>query len=138
MCSTLSPQQLLGKVESASELMVCDLEAGVTTLDRFPFSPTDRMVVVVDPTVNALEVGRRVAQLAGEVGVRVLVVANRVESREDRAVVEAELAGHEVVVVPDDPAIRLADRDGRAALDVAADGPGVRALAALAGRLTEG
>jgi hypothetical protein len=40
-----------------------------------------------------------------------------------------------MVVVPEEPAIALADREGRAAIDVDPDAPGVRVLIELADRL---
>jgi hypothetical protein len=41
----------------------------------------------------------------------------------------------EMIVVPDEPVIAQADREGRAAIDVDPDAPGVRAIIELADRL---
>jgi hypothetical protein len=40
-----------------------------------------------------------------------------------------------MIVVPDEPVIAQADREGRAAIDVDPDAPGVRAIIELADRL---
>ncbi|MDQ3319191.1 MAG: hypothetical protein M3515_02905, partial [Actinomycetota bacterium] len=51
--------------------------------------------------------------------------------------VRAVLGDHEVVVVPEEPGIAGADREGAAPLDAAPGSAGVRALVALAERLGE-
>lgn len=132
----LSPQQLLGKVEAAGELVVCDLEAGVISLNGLKFAPTDTVLVVTQPTHNSIDVAQRLAAIASELSARVVVVANRVQSEEQRLTIEDALEGYECTIVPDDPGITLADREGLAPIDASPDSPGVAALAALAARIT--
>lgn len=131
----LSPQQLLGKVEAGGALLVCDLEAGVIGLDRIEFTPGDTVLVVAQPTRNSIDVAQRLAAIASELSARVVVVANRVQGEEQRQAIEDALEGYECVVVPDDPLIVLADREGAAPIDFSPQSPGVVALAALAGRI---
>lgn len=114
--------------------MVCDLEAGVGPVVRT--ERADVVLAVAEPTVKSIEVARRAAEIAGE-HARVVVIANRIRGEEDVEAIRAVLGEQELVVVPEEPAIAAADRDGAAPIDVAPDSVGVRALVALAERLGE-
>jgi len=114
-------------------VVVADFEAGLGTVMRLNGEPVDVVVVVVEPTVKSLEVGRRAADLVREGGLgRLVVTANRVRDEQDAARVSAAFPGLELVMVPDEPAIVEAERHGIAPLDAAPDAPGVRALVGLA------
>jgi len=123
---------LLGQLARPDLVIVADFEAGLGTVLRLQGRPVDVVVVVVEPTASSLEVGRRAAEAVreGELG-RLVVTANRVRDDQDAVRVRAQLPGVEVLLVPDDPAIVLAERDGVAPLDAAPQSPGVRALVAL-------
>ncbi len=124
---------MLGTIDGSGRAVVADFEAGIGTLTRMGSGHVDAVFVVVEPTPKSLEVGSRAADLAREKSLgRVIVVANRVRGEEDLATVRATFPGHEVVVVPDDPAIVDADRAGVAPIDLTPDAPAVRALAGLA------
>ena len=62
-------------------------------------------------------------------------MANRVREPADLEAIKTALEGHELIVVPEEPAILRADRDGIAPLDLDPDVPGVVALLGLADRL---
>ena len=111
--------------------MVCDLEAGVGTVVRA--GAADAVVAVCEPTAKSIEVARRAIAAAGDA--RAFVVANRLREAGDAEAIRAALGAAEVIAVPDDPAIEAADREGDSPLDLAPDGPGVRAVAELAARL---
>ncbi len=120
-------------------MVVADFEAGLGTVLRLDGNPVDVVVVVVEPTVKSLEVGRRAAESVQQGGLgRVVVTANRVRDADDVARVRAAFPGVEPVLVPDDPAIVAAERRGLAPLDAAPDAPAVRALVALAESLHAG
>ncbi len=124
---------MLGSVEFEDQAIVADLEAGIGTLTRLADQKVDHVLVVVEPTPKSLEVGVRAAGLAREKSLgRVIVVASRVSNEADLQQVKDAFAGHEVVPVPDDPAIVQADRNGVAPLDTAPESPAVRALVELA------
>jgi CO dehydrogenase nickel-insertion accessory protein CooC1 len=127
---------LLGELEGEGQIVVGDLEAGLGTMTRLQAGQADTVIVVAQPTAKALEVARRAIAIAAERVAQIIVIANRVRDDEDLAVIRAALGEHhELYVVPDDPAIAQADRDGLAPIDVAADAPGVRALVDLAAQL---
>ena len=115
--------------------MICDLEAGLGTVLRMQSGHADAVLVVAEPTAKSIEVARRAARVAESRDVAVLVVANRVRGEEDLESIRAAFAGHDLVVVPEEPAISRADRDGLAPIDVDAEAPGVRAITSLTDRL---
>jgi len=113
--------------------VIADFEAGLGTVLRLDGHPVDVVLIVVEPTVKSLEVGRRAAESVTACGLgRVVVTANRVRSIEDEVRVREAFPGLDPVLVPDDPAIVDAERHGVAPLDAAPDSPGVRALVDLA------
>ncbi len=112
--------------------MICDLEAGVGAVVRA--GGADVVLVVSEPSAKSIEVARRAAEIAAESS-RVIVVANQVRDDADLEAIRAVVGDHELVVVPEEPAIAHADRDGVAPIDVDAEAPGVRALVDLADRL---
>jgi CO dehydrogenase maturation factor len=129
---------LLGQLALPGCVVVADFEAGLGTVLRLGGTPVDVVVVVVEPTVTSLEVGRRAAESVSLAGLgRVVIVANRVRDDADAERVRAAFPAAEAVVVPDDPAVTAAERQGVAPLDAAPDGPAVVALTALAARLLE-
>lgn len=130
----MSPEQLLGSAEfDPNDTVIADFEAGVGTLTRLEDQKVDTVVVVVEATPKSIEVGLRAAQLANEKLLqRVIIVANRIRHQGDLDTITAAFPGIEVVAVPDDDAIREADRFGIAPIDHAPEAPAVRALVGLA------
>ena len=96
------------------------MEAGLGTVSRI--------------APGRIDVARRAAQIAASRG-RVLVVANRIREQADLDAIRAVMGDHELIAVPEEPAILRADRDGLAPIDVDPDAPGVRALVALTDRI---
>ncbi len=120
-------------MDFTGKVVVADLEAGVGTLTRLGEAGVDVVLVVVEPTPKSVEVGSRAVALAADRSLgRVIVVASRVRTEDDLAMVRKAFPDHQVIAIPDDPAIVAADRNGVAPLDSAPDAPGVQALAGLA------
>ena len=110
------------------------MEAGLGTVSRIKPGQLDLVLVVAEPSAKGVDVARRAAQIAAN-RARVIVVANRVRDEADLRLIEAGLGEHELVAVPEEPAIIEADRDGLAPIDLDVEAPGVRALIGLAERL---
>jgi CO dehydrogenase maturation factor len=126
---------LLGQLDGQGQTVVADLEAGVGTLTRLSAESVDVLVVIAEPTAKSLDVARRAVAVAAERGLGpIRLLANKVRSLDDVAWLR-EALGQDVVAVPEDQAIASADRDGRAALDVAPDAPAILALVAFAREL---
>ncbi len=128
---------MLGSAEfDPNDTVIADFEAGVGTLTRLEEQKVDTVLVVVEATPKSIEVGLRAAELAREKLLqRVVIIANRIRNESDLETIRAAFADLEVVAVPDDPAIREADRHGVAPIDHAPQAPAVRALVGLAEQL---
>lgn len=134
-CCGVSPDQILRELEHEYRIVICDLEAGIGTLTRMAPGNADVIVVVANPTAKALEVARRAAEIADDLA-EVVVLANRVRGDEDLRAIRSVLGeDREVIVIPEDPVIAAADRDGTAPIDLDPDSPGVAAMVQLADRL---
>lgn len=132
VCCGITPQQLLGQLEGERRTIICDLEAGIGAIVHK--GQADLVLVVAEPTTKSIDVARRAAATASAQA-DVIVVANRVRDEADLEAIEARLGDYEIVVIPEDPVIAEADREGRAPIDLDPEAPGVRALMALAERL---
>lgn len=99
-----------------------DMEASIEHLGRATPQGVDVMLVVVEPYYRALETASRIAPLARQLGIpRLLTIANKVRDTEDSRVIRDFCASHDldlVIEVPFDEAVREADRQGRALIDV--------------------
>lgn len=135
-CCGISADRMLAEIETDDRIVLGDLEAGVGVLSRMKPGSVDLVLVVANPTVKSIEVARRAAATAVARETPILIVANRIRDEEGLAAVRSAFPEHEIVVVPEDPAIARADVEGLAPLDVDEEGPGVLALMALGGRLT--
>ncbi len=125
---------MLGELEADGKVIVSDLEAGLGTLLRMERGHADVVLVIAEPSAKSIETARRAAEIASE-RAGVIVVANRVRDDSDLDAITSALAGHEVAVVPEDPAITRADRQGLAPLDADPAAPGVEAITGIAQRL---
>ncbi len=123
------------------EVCILDTEASPEHLSRGTARYADALVAVVEPYFKSLETGRRMAVLARDLGLeRVSLIANKIRDDADLAAVrefadlhDLELAG----VVPFDPAMTGAEREGVAPLDYAPDSDFVSAIDELAHRLVK-
>ena len=134
-CCGVTADGLLNELDGADRTVVCDLEAGVGTLTKMNEGAVDVALVVANPTAKSIEIARRAADAAVAKKARVIVLANRVRDEQDRTAIRSAFEGHEVVEVPEDPAVMRADREGRAPIDVGAQEPGVSAIRSLGERL---
>lgn len=134
MCCGVNPVNLVRQLEHGDRIVVCDLEAGLSTVEKVDRGVVDVLLVVTNPTGKALEVARRAIELAAEV-TEIVVVANRVRAEADLALMREVLGERELFVIPEDPVIAAADRDGIAPIDLDPDAPGIAALLRLADRV---
>lgn len=113
-----------------------DMEASIEHLGRATPQGVDVMLVVVEPYYRALETASRIAPLARQLGIpRLLTIANKVRDAEDSRVIREFCASHDLdlaLEVPFDEAVREADRQGRALIDVTPDAITVQKVRELA------
>jgi CO dehydrogenase maturation factor len=134
MCCGVNPSKLVRELEHGGRTVICDLEAGLGTLERLQAGEADVVLVVANPTAKSLEVARRAVELASGVA-EVVVVANRVRGDSDVELIREIFGDRELIVVPEDAVIVAADREGSAPIDLDPGSPGVAAILRLADRL---
>ena len=135
MCCGVNPTNLVRGLEHGERTVICDLEAGIGTLEGLEPGHVDIVLVVANPTSKSIDVARRLVELATG-RAEVIVVANRVAGDDDVARMREAFGDRELVVVPEDPVIAEADREGSAPIDADPDAPGVAAVVRLAERLS--
>lgn len=127
---------MLGELEERSgRLVVADLEQGVGTISRLQAQQLDRLVLVVEPYMKSIETARRAVKIATEIGIEVFIVANRAVD-DDIDLIREVLGDVTVLTIPEDAAVRLADREGLAPIDRDPSSPAVAAIERIADRLT--
>lgn len=123
---------------------------GVTVLDAVPvlehlpreaIDAVDVLVVVVEPYYKSLEVGRRTADLAVELGFSdVRIVANKVRNGDQRAAIREFYATSDVdipAIVPFVQDIPRARREERAPIDVVPESAAVQEIYTVTEKLVE-
>ncbi|MBA3747848.1 MAG: P-loop NTPase [Solirubrobacterales bacterium] len=134
MCCGVNPTNLVRELEHGERTVICDLEAGLSTLEALREGDADVVLVVANPTGKSIDVARRAIALVAGLA-EVIVLANRVRDDADLELIKAVAGDLEVVVIPEDETIAEADREGNAPIDLDPDAPGVAALVRLAERL---
>lgn len=133
----MSPEQVLGQIGGQTDVVIADFEAGLGTVSRLKPGAVDVVLVVTQPTAKAIDVAQRGLAMIRERALGTpMLIANRIGSDEDRALIQRAFEDH-TLLVPDDPAIREADTQGVAPFDAAPEAPGVRLVADFAARLPE-
>jgi CO dehydrogenase maturation factor len=94
--------------------VVVDMEAGVEHLGRGTAEGVDTMLVVAEPGWASLQTAARVAELAGDLGIRkVQAIANKISGDGDLAFVRENLVGLELLgVLPLDRELEAEARAG--------------------------
>ena len=116
--------------------MIVDMEAGLEHLSRGTGRHLSRFVATIEPYYRSMEVAKRVAALAHEMGVQdVTLVANKVRDEGDRKAIADFCAAHSLELIgeiPYDPSLLEAERAGKTPIDFNPDSPAVKAIELLA------
>lgn len=139
-CCGVSPEQLLGELETTQRALIADMEAGLGNLSRMTEGAVDIVLLVTEPSHKAIQVARSAAEVMTDrkVAGRVIVLANKTRNRDDLERVESalrsvpSLSDVEVIAVPEDERVLAADAEGVSPIDAAPDSPAVRVIADLA------
>jgi CO dehydrogenase maturation factor len=123
----------------ASYDVIVDMEAGLEHLSRGTGKHVSRFLAIVEPYYRSMETARRIAELAGELGITdVRAVTNKIRNDADRRAVNEFCGAHGLDVIaelPYDDALAEAERSGRPPVDAAPSGPAVSAIRQLADEL---
>ncbi|MDP8970022.1 MAG: hypothetical protein M3N52_05920 [Actinomycetota bacterium] len=138
MRSQLAFRQILRELPDDRWSLVGDLPGG-TRQPFFGWGDYARIfVVVVEPTAKSLLSARRLARLGQSGGSRqVVAVANKVRAAGDVDRVRQRTGLEVIAAVAWDEALAEAERQGRAAIDVAPDCSAVRTVESMVDRLSK-
>jgi CO dehydrogenase maturation factor len=132
--------ELVARAPESYDVIV-DMEAGLEHLSRGTGKHVSRFLAVVEPYYRSMETARRIAELAGELGIAdVRAVTNKIRNDADRRAVNQFCAAHNLDVIaelPYDDTLAGAERSGQPPLDAAGPGPAVSAIRRLADQLLQ-
>ena len=124
------------------DVCILDTEASTEHLCIGTAKYADAMYAVVEPYFKSLETGRRIVELAADLGIpRLGVIANQVRDDDELATVRAFAAEHGIELagwIPYDKCFFEAERAAVAPIDFAADAKAVVAICELAEAIVSG
>ncbi|WXG42797.1 MAG: carbon monoxide dehydrogenase accessory protein CooC [Promethearchaeati archaeon SRVP18_Atabeyarchaeia-1] len=114
------------------EIVIMDMEAGVEHLTRGTARSVDLMLIVVEPGQRSMELAETIKRLSSNLGIkRICFVANKVRSdkEEEFVIKSAQSAKTDLIgIVHYDDEANIADREGRAVVDLAPDSRIIREI----------
>jgi len=118
------------------DLTVIDAEAGVEQVNRRVIRRVDLLLLVSDPTAKGVRVAEAIKGVADEAMLygRAALLINRVGDPQAAERLAAETPLEVIGILPEDPAIRDFDAQGRSLLELSEDSPALRALRELIGQ----
>jgi CO dehydrogenase maturation factor len=105
------------------EVVLLDMYAGVEHLGRATADAVDAMLIVVEPTARSLATAGQIMKLAQDIKLsNLFIVGSKIQGEDDRHFIKEHAPALEVLgLIPDDPRVREADRQGKNLHDVAPD-----------------
>lgn len=102
------------------EVVLLDMYAGVEHLGRATADAVDAMLVVVEPTARSIGTAEQIKGLAEDLKLKdIFIVGCKVGDEDDLQFILDHSPGLEVLgSIPDDPAVRQADREGVSAFSL--------------------
>jgi CO dehydrogenase maturation factor len=101
------------------EVLFMDMEPGTEHLGRATARGVTSFIVVVEPGQRSIESFKRISRMAAEIDIKNLyVVANKMKSNEDKALIESELDKRKIIgFIPYSDTLLNNDRDGKSVID---------------------
>src|SRR5512139_695009 len=102
------------------EALIIDMEAGLEHLGRGSTGYVDALIIVVEPGQRAIQTARQIKQLGEDLKIKdMMVVGNKVNSDQDRRIIEDNLSDFPVLGhMSFNPKILDADREGKSPYDI--------------------
>jgi CO dehydrogenase maturation factor len=131
---------LIAELTDVGEHTITDMEAGLEHLKRGTARNVEAMLIVAEPYYRSLEAASRTFSLANELKIpHVYAIANKIRNPADHDAVHSYCAQHGMPVigeVPFDEQFVAAEQAAQAPADFAGGSPGMRAIEAIADRVT--
>jgi CO dehydrogenase maturation factor len=102
------------------EALIIDMEAGLEHLGRGSTGYVDALVIVVEPGQRAMNTAKQIKRLGEDLHIKnTMIVGNKVNSEEDRELIEEHLSDFPVLGhMSFNPKILQADREGKSPYDI--------------------
>jgi len=102
------------------EALIIDMEAGLEHLGRGSTGQVDALIIVVEPGQRAMNTARQIKKLGEDLKIKnMMIVGNKVNSEEDRRLIEEELSDFPVLgYMSFNPKILQADKEGKSPFDM--------------------
>lgn len=102
------------------EALIIDMEAGLEHLGRGSTGQVDALIIVVEPGQRAMNTARQIKKLGEDLKIKnMMIVGNKVNSEEDRRLIEEELSDFPVLgYMSFNPKILQADKEGKSPFDI--------------------
>ena len=102
------------------EALIIDMEAGLEHLGRGSTGQVDALIIVVEPGQRAMNTARQIKKLGEDLKVKnMMIVGNKVNSEEDRRLIEKDLSDFPVLgYMSFNPKILQADKEGKSPYDM--------------------
>jgi CO dehydrogenase maturation factor len=102
------------------EALFMDMEPGIEHLGRATARGVTSFIVVVEPGQRSIDSYRRIAAMAGDIGIkRLSVVGNKIRAKADEELIRDDVGGDSTIIgfIPFTDLFLINDRDGRSAID---------------------
>ncbi|MBM3237036.1 carbon monoxide dehydrogenase [Candidatus Poribacteria bacterium] len=121
--SALLKALLMHLMIARDEVVILDMEAGVEHLGRGTAAAVDAFIIVVEPSRQSIETGRRIAQLAKDIRIkRIFIVGNKVRSEVECDFIKKNVDfGIMTVCLPYSEDVVLSAMEGSGQIKLAAD-----------------
>ncbi|MGZ3524266.1 MAG: ATP-binding protein [Thermodesulfobacteriota bacterium] len=102
------------------EALIIDMEAGLEHLGRGSTGQVDALIIVVEPGQRAMNTARQIKKLGEDLKIKnMMIVGNKVNSEEDRRLIERDLSDFPVLgYMSFNPKILQADKEGKSPFDM--------------------
>jgi CO dehydrogenase maturation factor len=102
------------------EALIIDMEAGLEHLGRGSTGQVDALIIVVEPGQRAMNTARQIKKLGEDLKIKnMMIVGNKVNSEEDRHLIERDLSDFPVLgYMSFNPKILQADKEGKSPFDI--------------------
>jgi len=102
------------------EALIIDMEAGLEHLGRGSTGQVDALIIVVEPGQRAMNTARQIKKLGEDLKIKnMMIVGNKVNSEEDRQLIERDLSNFPVLgYMSFNPKILQADKEGKSPFDM--------------------
>jgi CO dehydrogenase maturation factor len=107
-------------VVQREEAVIIDMEAGLEHLGRGSTGHVDALIIVVEPGQRAINTAKQIRKLGEDLRIKkMMIVGNKVNSDQDRRVIEENLSDFPVLGhMSYNPKILQADREGKSPYDL--------------------